>query len=293
MVRHPPNLLIETKRHEANQVDVSQFEMVRNVEFMSKQKIAVLGDFHSGHVYGLAVPDECVNQFQRKGWNFLAKGIEKYGPYDRFFLMGDLIDGRGKKNGGMEAISPSLKTQSDMAINCINELRRLSKSDPKMTFVRGTPYHTDGPENWEDIVAKEFRNHCGPTEENIYNQIFVDVDGVIFDLKHHCGGGQNPQTRPGAPAREIVQAMLKENYHGESKADCFIRAHVHYHTSVNLLGRIAYTNPALQINSDYGELRCSGIVDYGFTVVEVENGKLSRIIPVIAKNPIKERKVVR
>jgi hypothetical protein len=260
---------------------------------MSKQRIAVLGDFHSGHVYGLAVPDECINSFQLKGWNFMAKGIQKYAPYDRFFMMGDLIDGRGKKNGGMEVISPSLKKQADMAINCIKELRRLAKSDPKITFVRGTPYHTDGPENWEDIVAKDFRNHCGNNEENIFNSILVDVGGVVFDLKHHIGSGTMPQTRVGAPAREIVQAMLKENYQGDPKADCFIRAHVHNHTLVNILGRIAYTNPALQINSDFGELRCNGIIDYGFTVIEVENGKIARIVPVIARTPIKERMVVK
>jgi hypothetical protein len=87
--------------------------------------------------------------------------------------------------------------------------------------------------------------------------------------------------------------MLKENYQDRPKADVFVRSHVHYHVLINLLGRIAFTTPALQINSSYGERQCAGIIDYGFMVVEVDGEKVTKIVPVIARNPIKETVVLK
>lgn len=273
------------------------------------KRILILSDLHSGHKYGLAHPEQCVNPFQKKAWNFFEKGIRQFAPYDVVFCNGDLIDGKATRSGGAELITSNLIEQSEMAIKILRWICMINKQTPKMFFVRGTPYHvgTDG-EDFEDLIAKEFqttqadaiqgestrrKSQQNETRRNIDESLLVNVENVTFDLKHKIGSSAMPQTRVGAPAREIVQAMLKENYQDRPKADVFVRSHVHYHTLINLMGRVAFTTPALQINSSYGQRQCSGIIDYGFMVVEVDNGKIGKITPYICRNPIKQDVVLK
>jgi hypothetical protein len=257
------------------------------------KRILILSDTHCGHHYGLAHPEQCANKFQKKAWDYFEKGIKQFSPYDNIFCNGDLIDGRAKKNCGVELITTNLEEQSEMAIKILRwVISTNGKNTPKFAFTRGTPYHTGEAEDWENIIAKDFRYGYEEKEKNIDESLLINVENVIFDLKHKIGSSAMPQTRVGAPAREIVQAMIKENYQDRPKADVFIRSHVHYHTLVNLLGRIAFTTPALQINSSYGQRQCSGIIDFGFMIIDVNEGKVVKINSYISRNPIKQDVVI-
>jgi hypothetical protein len=141
----------------------------------------------------VAHPDQCVNNFQKRGWEFLEKGVKQYAPYTHVFCNGDMIDGRGKKNGGVELITTNLEEQSDIAIKALRRLIVISKSDPKCYFTRGTPYHTGESEDWENIIAKDFRRGFGEKDVNIGESLLVDVDGVVFDLKHKIGSSAMPK----------------------------------------------------------------------------------------------------
>lgn len=256
------------------------------------KRILLLSDFHCGHKYGLAVPDECVNDYQRKAWEFFEKGIKQFAPYDTIFCNGDLIDGAGEANKGVELITSDRLKQSDMAINVLKKVLLISNSPPKMFFTRGTPYHTGKGEDYENVIAKEFWDGG---KKNIDETLLVDIGGVIFDLKHKISGSSNAAYRVGAPAKLIVNAMLEENYQDRPKADCFIRSHVHYHTIVGLMDRVALTTPGLQINSSFGQRQCSGIIDFGFVVIDVDKdkGKGLRVTPYICKKSIKQVEVLK
>lgn len=259
---------------------------------MRTNKILILSDLHCGHRYGLAHPSQCINKIQLNAWKFFEQGIKKYGPFDTIFCNGDLIDGRGKKNAGVELITTNLEEQADMAINIIKQIQQLNhhKKIKNIYFTRGTPYHTGEAEDWENLVAREFRNG---NKVNIGETLLIDVNGVVFDLKHKVASGSLPHTRSSSPSRDIVFAILKEGLEGRAKADVFIRSHVHYYNFVECMQRIAVTTPALQINSSYGERQCNGIVNFGFLVCEVQENKQLKWTKHISQIPFKKEQIIK
>lgn len=256
----------------------------------SSKRILILSDLHCGHRYGLAHPEHAVNKIQLKAWDFFIKGIKKNGPYDIVFCNGDLIDGKAKRNGGIELITTNLEEQSDIAIKILRQIKRLNGKVPlRYFFTRGTPYHTGEQEDWENIIAREFKED---DKKNIDETLLVKVNGITFDLKHKVSSGSLPHTRSSAPARDIVFAILKESLEGRATANVFIRSHVHYYNFVECMNRIAITTPALQVNSTYGQRQCSGITNFGFMVCEVKKNKELIWTKHIADEPLKKEMVI-
>ena len=71
---------------------------VRNNFNKYMKRIAIISDLHCGHQFGLAHPEDCVNDVQKRGWDFFEAGLKKYAPYDVVFCNGDAIDGNARKN---------------------------------------------------------------------------------------------------------------------------------------------------------------------------------------------------
>lgn len=130
-----------------------------------------------------------------------------------------------------------------------------------------TPYHTGNEEDWENIIAQRVDATIGEHE-------WVDVEGVVFDLKHHPAGSSNvPHGRHSAVARDRLWNIMWAEKQLQPKADIFIRSHVHYHNFSGGPDWLAMTTPALQgFGSRYGARRCTGIVDFGFITFTVNKG---------------------
>lgn len=261
-----------------------------NSQDKSSKKILILSDFHTGHKYGLAHTEHCVNNLQKTAYNFFEEGIKKYGPYDVCFCNGDLIDGTGWRNGGKDLITTDLEEQADMAIKILRRVQFLNKKTPlKFFFTRGTPYHTGESVDFENLIARDFRDG---DKKNIDEKLLIKVSGVTFDLKHKISSGSLPHTRSSAPARDIVFAIIKESIENRAKADVFIRSHVHYYNLVESMGRLAITTPCLQMGSSYGDRQCCGLIDFGFLVMEVNKGEIVKITKHISKTPMKKEMVI-
>jgi hypothetical protein len=242
------------------------------------KKIAILSDFHCGHKVGLTpsgyLPDDPAER--RAGWikankayyHWFKRHINAHGPYDIVFINGDLVDGKGSKSGGTELITTDMEEQCDMAVKIIREIPK--SSNCKIIITRGTPYHTGNDEDWENTIAQRVDAKIGEHE-------WVDVEGVVFDLKHHPAGSSSiPHGRHGGVARDRLWNIMWNERNMQPKADIFIRSHVHYHNFSGGPDWLAMTTPALQgMGSRYGARRCSGIVDFGFVVFEVNKGKYS------------------
>lgn len=256
----------------------------------SSKRILILSDLHCGHRHGLAHQDQCVNQYQKKAWDFFIKGIKKNGPYDIVFCNGDLIDGKQQKCGGIELITSNPEEQCDMAIKILRKIQFLNKNKSlNYYFTRGTPYHTGSDIDYENLIAREFRNG---DKKNIDERLLVKVNGITFDLRHKIGSSSLPHTRMSPIAREISIAMLKETAEQRAKVDIIIRSHVHYYTMIETLDRVAISTPALQFGSAYGERQCNGITDFGFLVCEVGKNKEIKWTKCIVKEPIKKESVI-
>ena len=153
-----------------------------------------------------------------------------------------------------------------MATDACNAVRLHGKKGFKIFGVFGTPYHcasSDG-DDWDSVLAKQ------AGFESIGSHDFVDVNSCVFDLKHKCGSSAIPHGRHTAVAKERLWNQLWGD--GQPQANVILRGHVHFHNFCGGPGWIAMTLPALQgAGSKFGARQCSGTVDYGITVFDVDS----------------------
>ena len=146
-----------------------------------------------------------------------------------------------------------------MAVACLREW-----SAGRIVMVYGTPYHAGTEEDWEAVVADE-------VNAEIHGQMFVEVEGVRFHLKHKVGGSSIPHGRHTATARERLWLREWADVADWPQADVILRGHVHYHQYAGGPGWLAMTCPALQgPSTKYGSRQCSGTVDFGIVTFEVD-----------------------
>jgi hypothetical protein len=229
------------------------------------KKVMVMSDTHCGHLLGLTPPDfrygKDTKRIQQECWDWFVEESQKRGPYDLIVLNGDAIDGDGRKSGGTEQITTDRQVQAEMAAECIKA--NMSKGT-KVVLTYGTGYHTGNSEDFENDISKHI-----PILK-IGSHEWVDVEGTIFDFKHHAGSSTIPHGRHTYVAKERIWNVMWNERKNCPKADVIIRSHVHYFDYCGDQFFLGMTTPALQgLGSKYGARRCSGTVDYGFVVFNV------------------------
>ncbi len=246
----------------------------------SFKRIVLIGDFHCGHRAGLTPPEyryraasrdhiwQKFTSVEKECWDRYIQIIKRLRPIDCLVVNGDGIDGRGERSGGVELITSDRSEQCEMAEVCIEKW-----DAPKIVIARGTPYHTGEKESWEDIVAKSLRKKG--YEVKIGDHEWVDVNGHIFDCKHHIGGSGVPHGRLTAIGRDEVWNALWHEAGLQPRADHVIRSHVHYHVwGGRMVGGKPVefvTLPALQaMGTRFGARKCSGTVDWGVIAFDVD-----------------------
>ena len=240
------------------------------------KRMLVVSDFHSGHEVGLTPPkwNPMLDDPEWPGYtmaqyratlygNFLAM-LEPLKPIDICVANGDLIDGRGDRTGGSEVIVMDRILQGKMAAHVLREI-----GAPKLYITRGTDYHTGTEENWEELVAEELN------AERIGDVINLDVNGLMFNFRHHVGGSQTPIGRATPLLREVLWNTLWHDRQDFPQADVIVRSHVHYNAVFGQPGQLVMTTPALQgYGTRYGERRLSGIIDFGLVHFDIsEDGE--------------------
>ena len=241
---------------------------------MSKRnfkRVLITSDTHCGHRAGLTPPGWFYSlkdasparkewgKLQRECWKFYSSEVKKLQSIDIHLHNADAIDGRGSRSGSTELITADLAEQADMATVVPQE----SRADQYL-LTYGTPYHV-GPdgEDWEAIIAERLGAKIGGHE-------WIDVNGVVFDIKHKVGSSATPYGRFTSIAKERVWNVLWAERDWAPKANVIIRSHVHYFGAAQDSKYLAITTPALQgPGSTYGVRQCSGVVDFGFIHFDV------------------------
>lgn len=231
------------------------------------KRIGIFSDLHCGHLVGLTPKPwqittpgmEKFGDVQRALYAHFFDGVKKYGPFDIAIINGDLVDGKGKRAGGSEIFVSDMSKQADMASQVILDI------GANKTFATyGTPYHvadSDGLD-WEDMVDGI---------DKIESHGFYDINGLILDCKHKVGSSATPYGRHTAVSKEDVWNLLWHEADYTPRSDVIIRSHVHYHSFCGRFGKLQMTTPALQgKGSKFGARQCSGLVDFGFIVIEVD-----------------------
>ena len=237
---------------------------------MKTKRVVVISDLHAGHRSGLTpVEWQWKNTKDARGkfatvqktlWEFYAKAMDDLSPIHAMVVNGDAIDGKGPRAGSSEHITADRKEQADMAAECI-----LRAKAENVYLVYGTPYHVGASEDWEDVVAEKVK-------APIKDQLWLEVNGVLFDFKHKVGGSTIPHGRHTALARSKLWEQLWADMEGRKPADVLVRSHVHYHTFSGDHRSLALTTPALQAYSKYGTRQCEGIINIGLIWFDVAEG---------------------
>lgn len=230
-----------------------------------RKRVVAISDLHCGHLVGLTPPEyqykPHIKDLQKKLFDFYAETLARLQPIDILFVTGDAIDGKGHRGAGVEIFEPCLKTQAEMAARCIKEAKA-----KQIFMAHGTPYHVtdaDGTD-WEDYTASLVGAKCG-------SHLWVDVNGKVFDLKHHLGGSSIPHGRSTAIKRENLWNLLWAEKGVNPRSDVILRGHVHYFDYSGNSNWLGIVMPALQgPGSKYGVRRCNGIVDFGLVWFDVE-----------------------
>lgn len=260
-----------------------------------KKRVIVINDSHCGHLAGLTPPQWQLNTYeesttkrnkwatlQKELWNNYTNILERYKPFDVGLSLGDMIDGKGGRSGSTELITADRDEQIDMACEVHRQVQVRGNKKFEWIGVYGTGYHVsgEGGEDWEGIMAERagFRK--------IGSHEWVDVNGCIFDLKHHIGSSQIPHGRFTAPAKDHLWNLLWAEKGYQPKSNVILRGHVHYFSYCGEQDWVAMTLPALQgMGTKYGARRCSGTVHWGLTIFDVESdGTFSWEVPIIKIN---------
>jgi len=244
-----------------------------------KKRGIIIGDMHCGHVAGLTPPEFIKREYagsttkrnkwvrlQTELWAKFSSSLKKFAPYHFGLYMGDGIDGRGKRSGGSELVESDIDEQVNMAVAVCNRVWKYAEKGFSWVGVYGTPYHTGQTMDHENKLAD------GARFKKLGSHEWVNVNGCIFDLKHHVGTSAIPHGRHTAVSREKMWNSLWAERKLVPKANIILRGHVHYHNFCGGPGWVAMTTPALQgMGSKYGSRICSGLVDWGFIVVDVND----------------------
>lgn len=256
------------------------------------KRVIVINDAHCGHRAGLTPPQWQYNEFeesttkrnkwaalQKELWNNFINLLERFKPFDVGLSVGDMIEGKAPRSGATELITADREEQIDMAVEVHRQVSMRANADFKWIGVFGTGYHTsgEGGEDWEAIMAERAGFH------KIGSHEWVDVNGCIFDIKHHISSSIVPYGRFTAPARDRLWNMLWAEKEYQPKANVLLRGHVHYFTFCGDSDWVAMTLPALQgMGTKYGARRCSGLVHWGLTVFDVaDDGTYSWSVPIV------------
>lgn len=236
---------------------------------MKPKRVIVLADMHCGHIAGLTpTPFQCnggnkIKDFavklERECWsafNYLLKNTKQ--RFDIAIWNGDLIDGRGERSGGTELITSDRDEQGDIASRVVETV-----GANRNFFCYGTAYHTGQCEDFENRIAERFGG-------DIKSHQFIEVNGVVIDVKHKIGGSSIPHGRATAIKREQLWNLLWAEQDGQPKADIIMRSHVHYYDYTGNDNYYAVVTPALQAAyTKYGARACSGTISWGFLTIEI------------------------
>jgi hypothetical protein len=251
--------------------------------FLSDTHIGALGGLCPPRHWESAIPPEpgetasnaarrlFVASVQREMWNWTERNILSLRP-KYLVLDGDIIDGAQKKSAGVGVWSTKTKDQADAAISILS---RFKKAGTRIMMCKGTRYHDE--EYGEEYIADALGAHIAP-------HAFIEIEGVIFDVKHKETGANCPAGRPGL-RNSHLNNLLWNARDQQPIADVTIRGHLHtffYEGNDQWLGIVL---PGMQWLSEYGQLEVGRpIMNGAVHFTNIQKGNL-QWHPIIAKLP--------
>ena len=251
-------------------------------------RILVVSDTHCGHRSGLTHPEfqprissrepqieQKLKEYRKRVWDWFAQEIDLLRPIDQCIFNGDLIDGQGPKNNGIELLTSDRKKQIRMA----NEIIGFIGAKDHHIIV-GTPYHTGESEDMEGFLAQSGK------EAKIEGRF--DFKGLQVSTVHHITSC-SPSTMKKAEIMSELRKAQSDMYRTKPEAplNLIIRSHIHRcrfwgHPAMNIQ---VWTMPGLQFPFAIGyarKMHDTEPIDFGFLELNVTDSKHWHVVPHIA-----------
>jgi len=244
-----------------------------------------VNDTHCGSVYGLTPEGYRDADY---GWcskplrEFYLDELKRIGPVDILVLVGDIVDGMGNKDAS-ELISTDTSVSRDIAVEMLGHI----KAD-ETWLVRGTPFHTFGTEDLEELVA----NDMGIPKDHRKDELRLEINGHRIMWRHAGRMSAAPQTPPAQLFREWIRDVVQGAAEDYQWAHCVVRAHTHYYFDVQTSVGRAISLPCMEWPfGKYGRRLFTQWYHMGLTFGEVSKaGVLSVPRPRFIKPYINGRK---
>lgn len=262
------------------------------------KKHLFLADTHVGSYWGLwpegfKVPDwgevpMGVNQrILWMYWSDLITTVGMLGRLDSVVLVGDLIDGKGKKAEGTEQIVTDPLTQARAAVELLKPLRKICD---KLFIIRGTVYHDQTGGRAVEYIGEQL--NAERYEDGTYStwELTLDLGGGHYAHVAHHGGNPYVYRATVAEREGFFMSLSADKFDlPEGKNwNLIVRAHTHFFIHVEHPTLHILYLPAWQLKTPYAIRKGPGrmIPNLGAALVFVKDEEEKEIYerdPVIVR----------
>ena len=234
---------------------------------MSRTLITFISDLHVGSSTGLC-PAEGISLDDGGVYLPSKAQAELYRVWERFFelsrtyrrvkkrvliINGDLID--GAHHNTVALATNNLQTQEAAAVSI---LKPVTEQFNRIYVTRGTEAHVQPSAQADERIAAAIGAEIEPATGNHSTwQLWLDVDGIIFNIAHHIGTTSSAAYESSAVMREMVAALVEAGQWQQRMPDIFMRSHRHRYIELGIpsaRGKIqALVTPAWQLRTPYIE----------------------------------------
>lgn len=229
--------------------------------------IIVVSDLHVGSFTGLCLPEGkqdgggyyIPNKFQKSLWDYWRDFWDVFVPSQTkrarsvtVVVNGDIID--GNHHNTVALWTNDTDTQ---ATNAVEILKPIAKKY-KTYVIRGTEAHSGPGSKADDRVAREIGAVPEETtgDHSVW-QLWLDVDGVTFNIAHHIGVTSSAAYETSAPMREMIAGLIESSQWNQKLPRMVVRSHRHRFVPVtipSIYGRIqCVITPAWQLKTPFTE----------------------------------------
>lgn len=206
-----------------------------------KKAIITISDTHIGSYFGLCPGDglrldngamqapsiyqqyliECWAHF----WGDFVPRVTKRCKNISVVVNGDAIDGNHH-----EAVDLVSNVQSQE--RAVVEIFKPIAKKYRLFMVRGTEAHGGKSDQNTESIARQLGCEADETGQHSAYQLWLDVDGVVFQFAHHIGVTSSAAYETSAPMRELVAGLVEAAQWDQRLPDVFVRSHRHRYVSV-------------------------------------------------------------
>lgn len=142
-------------------------------------------------------------------------------------INGDVID--GNHHQAVDLIA-NIESQEHAAVQILKPIVNRYRT----FMVRGTEAHGGKSDQNTESIARQLGCELDEVGNNSVWQLWLDVEGVVFQFAHHIGTTSSAAYETSAPMRELVAGLVESAQWDQKLPDIMVRSHRHRYIPVSI-----------------------------------------------------------